>query len=97
MSDIVMASGRLSAKAAIARDRTPGARVAAGLHLAAAPTFALMALLTALGGSQSNMLCAAMPHASPLGGMVPMYILMSVFHAAPWLKLIRGRPAADQM
>ena len=53
------------------------------LSLAAAPTFALMALLTkVLGG---DMLCSA---ASPLSGMVPMYLLMSVFHASPWLKLI---------
>ena len=26
--------------------------------------------------------------ASPLSGMVPMYLLMSAFHSAPWLKLI---------
>jgi hypothetical protein len=32
-----------------------------------------------------------MQHASPLGGMTLMYLLMSVFHAAPWLKLICGR------
>jgi len=30
----------------------------------------------------------------PLGGMVPMYLLMSVFHAAPWLKVIAGRSVA---
>ena len=59
------------------------------LSLAAAPTFAIMALLTALlGGDASDMLCSAMQHASPLGGMVPMYVLMSAFHSAPWLKLI---------
>ena len=28
---------------------------------------------------------------TPLGGMVPMYLLMSAFHLAPWLKLISGR------
>jgi hypothetical protein len=28
----------------------------------------------------------------PLGGMAPMYLLMSVFHATPWLRLIAGRP-----
>ena len=90
MSDIVM-SRRSSARRAIARDRQPGARVAAGLHLAAAPVFALMALLSAVGGGQQDMLCAAMTHASPLGGMAPMYLLMSVLHAAPWLKLMFGR------
>ena len=56
------------------------------LSLAAAPTFAVMALLTAvLGGGPLDMLCGA---ASPLSGMVPMYLLMSAFHTAPWLKLI---------
>lgn len=59
------------------------------LCLAAAPTFAIMALLTGvLGGSPLDMLCSA---ASPLSGMVPMYLLMSAFHSAPWLKLISGR------
>jgi hypothetical protein len=59
------------------------------LSLAAAPTFAVMALLTAvLGGGPLDMLCSAAPDESPLTGMVPMYVLMSAFHAAPWLKLI---------
>lgn len=58
------------------------------LSLAAAPTFAVMALLTALHvDGMPDMLCAAMPGASPLTGMVPMYLLMSVFHSTPWLKL----------
>ena len=59
--------------------------------LAAAPTFAIMALLTAVpGGGAPDMLCSAAA-ASPLGGMVPMYLLMSAFHSAPWLKLISNR------
>ena len=59
------------------------------LSLAAAPTFAIMALLTGvLGGGPSDMLCSAAQDASPLSGMVPMYLLMSAFHSAPWLKLI---------
>src|SRR5438105_3216847 len=62
------------------------------LCLAAAPTFAIMALLTgALGGGPPNMLCSAAQAASPLSGMVPMYLLMSAFHSAPWLKLISSR------
>jgi hypothetical protein len=66
--------------------------VADWLGLAAAPTFAVMALLTAIhGGGQMAVMCAGMPGASPLDGMVPMYLLMSAFHAAPWLKLISGR------
>ena len=59
------------------------------LCLAAAPTFATMALLTSvLGGGPADMLCSAAPDASLLSGMVPMYLLMSAFHSAPWLKLI---------
>ena len=59
--------------------------------LAAAPTFAVMALLTGvLGGGQQNMFCAAQD-APPLSGMVWMYMLMSAFHAAPWLRLITRR------
>lgn len=61
---------------------------ARGLHLAAAPTFAVMALLTHRAGGP-EMLCA--PAASPLTGMVAMYLLMSAFHLAPWLRLIAGR------
>jgi hypothetical protein len=60
--------------------------------LAAAPTFAIMALLTGvLGSGPQDMLCAAAHDASPLSGMVPMYMLMSAFHSAPWLKLISSR------
>jgi hypothetical protein len=59
------------------------------LHLAAAPTFAIMALLTAvLGDGASDILCSAAQHASPLTGMVTMYLLMSAFHLAPWLRLM---------
>lgn len=62
------------------------------LSLAAAPTFAVMALLTGvLGGGPPDMLCLAAQGASPLSGMAPMYLLMSAFHSAPWLKLISGR------
>jgi len=62
------------------------------LSLAAAPTFAMMALLTGvLGGGPLDPLCSAAPDASPLSGMIPMYLLMSAFHSAPWLNLISGR------
>ena len=64
-------------------------KAANGLYLAAAPTFATMALLTGVLGS-ADALCST-ASALPLGGMVPMYLLMSVFHSAPWLKLIAGR------
>lgn len=62
------------------------------LCLAAAPTFAIMALVTGLlGDGGQPMLCAAMQGAAPFGGMVWMYALMSAFHLAPWLRLIAGR------
>jgi len=77
-----------------------GAAAAPGMadwvSLAAAPTFALMAVVTgALGGGPMDMLCSA-GHASLMSGMVPMYVLMSAFHAAPWLKLISSRNPVPQ-
>jgi hypothetical protein len=65
--------------------------IAKWLHLAAAPTFAIMALLTAVHDhGQPNLLCSV-GDSFWSGGMAPMYVLMSVFHAAPWLKLISRR------
>jgi hypothetical protein len=64
-------------------------RAADWLCLAAAPTFAIMAVVAGFsGGGSPDWLCAATRDASPLSGMVPMYVLMSAFHSAPWLKLI---------
>lgn len=63
--------------------------VASWLGLAAAPTFAVMALWTGAFGAQPDMLCAAMGDASPLEGMTLMYLLMSAFHLTPWLRLFR--------
>ena len=72
-------------------------RAAGWLGLAAAPTFALMALLTGvLGGGPMDMHCSAAHDASPLSGMVLMYGLMSVFHSGPWLKLITRRHQGDR-
>jgi hypothetical protein len=63
-------------------------RTADWLSLAAAPTFAVMALLAAiLPDGPPDMLCSAAEHTSPLSGMIPMYLLMSAFHSPPWLKL----------
>jgi hypothetical protein len=69
--------------------RQSAALDAAGwLGLAAAPTFATMALLTFVAGGDADMMCSVVHGASPFGGMAPMYVLMSAFHAAPWLRLI---------
>ena len=59
------------------------------LSLAAAPTFAAMALLTGVVGGAPDMLCSQ--GTSPFAGMVPMYLLMSAFHLGSWLKLIARR------
>jgi len=69
----------------------PG-RAAEGLALAASPTFAAMALLAGLGEDPTAIMCSA-AGVSPLNGMPAMYLLMSLFHAAPWLRL-RVRHAA---
>jgi hypothetical protein len=76
---------------AIGRDGgVPTLGVADWLGFAAAPSFAIMALLTTVfGGGAMGGLCAA-DH-FPLGGMVPMYLLMSAFHSTPWLRLISAR------
>jgi hypothetical protein len=75
---------------------TPAIRAAGWLCLAATPVFAMMAVLTAAFGGDMPMICSAGPDAFPLGGMVPMYLLMSAFHAAPWLRLISDRPAGNR-
>jgi hypothetical protein len=65
--------------------------VAKWLRLAAAPTFAGMALLTVvLDSGLPNALCSA-AGSLWLGGMAPMYVLMAAFHLAPWLNLISRR------
>jgi hypothetical protein len=62
------------------------------LSLAAAPTFAIMALLTgAYGGGMQDVICSAGREGSPLMGMMPMYLAMSAFHLPPWLRLFSGR------
>ncbi|PDT87071.1 hypothetical protein CO669_27900 [Bradyrhizobium sp. Y36] len=85
-------TSHLSATAGASRDGATVARhVARWLALAATPTFAVMALSTAmLGNGPADMLCGA-GQGSLLGGMVPMYLLMSAFHSAAWLRLISER------
>jgi hypothetical protein len=66
--------------------------VAGWVSLAAAPSFAIMAVMTGVsGGGAPELLCSATHAGSALSGMVPMYLLMAAFHSAPWLKLVTCR------
>jgi hypothetical protein len=72
--------------------RGPKVGAAAWLSLAAAPTFAVMALLTAIhSGGMPDMICSASTGGSPLSGMTTMYLLMGAFHLGPWLRLLSRR------
>jgi hypothetical protein len=85
-----MTAARRETAGASDASRNVAAFGAAGwLSLAAAPTFAIMAL-TGVFEEGAPDICS--PHiASPLSGMVLMYLLMSAFHLAPWLKLAASR------
>jgi hypothetical protein len=65
------------------------AGVAGWLNLAAAPIFAIMALLTTIG--QADMICSAMADVFPFDDMTTMYLLMSAFHLPAWLRFISAR------
>jgi hypothetical protein len=80
-----------AADAAIApRDLEPRgaatADLAGWLSLAATPTFAVMATLTAVSPDGAMGALCGNGHGFAMGGMVPMYLLMSAFHLAPWLR-----------
>jgi hypothetical protein len=47
-------------------------------------------LMGVLGSGSPDALCS-IASTSPLSGMVPMYLLMSAFHSASWLRLASGR------
>ncbi|MGF7158843.1 hypothetical protein FHS85_000453 [Rhodoligotrophos appendicifer] len=66
---------------------------AKALGLAASPTFAVMALLTAMLPSGSSQVICSIEEASMAHGMVIMYLLMTAFHASPWLTMIHGEGA----
>jgi hypothetical protein len=91
MSEVYCGRSDSGARRYDRRDRA-ALGVADWLGFAAAPTFAIMALLAGvLGDGKMAMMCSTAADPSPLGGMVPMYLLMSAFHWAPWLKLMANR------
>ena len=62
------------------------------LALAASPSFAVMAVISAAQGTSPDaMLCGALQGALPMTGMTAMYVMMSVFHAAPWFGIVGPR------
>jgi TctA family transporter len=66
------------------------------LSLAAAPCFALMALLASGVPSDAStpLICSVAQGSSWLGGMAPMYLSMSAFHLVAWLKWMAARRIA---
>ena len=69
------------------RGNAAGTPAASFLSLAAAPTFVVMALWSAIAGGPAEMMCSG-SSALSLNGMAAMYALMSVFHVSPWLTLL---------
>jgi len=63
------------------------------LALAASPTFALMAWIAA-NDAPRVAFCFSGQHLLPIDGMTEMYLLMSLFHLSPWLKLASASPGA---
>ena len=85
MTMIATRTNRSSPNRAGDASKAPG--LTGWLQLAAAPTFAALALANALGGP-AYMLCSAGHGMASPGGMTLMYALMGLFHAAPWWKLV---------
>ena len=76
-------------------NRTSAPKTAGWLNLAAAPTFAAMALVSGEAASGSTDALCGPGSGWPLDGMVVMYLLMCAFHVTPWLKRVGGRRAID--
>jgi hypothetical protein len=77
------------------RGDAAGTPAACLLSLAAAPTFVVMALWSAVVGGSEEIICNSGGSALSLNGMAAMYALMSVFHVFPWLTLLSNRRNGD--
>jgi hypothetical protein len=53
-------------------------------------TFALMACLSAIGAPGAA-ICSATAFLLPINDMALMYLLMSIFHLSPWIRLWSAR------
>jgi hypothetical protein len=69
----------------------PVADGAGWLGFGATPTFALMAGISTVSSPGMTMCSVALPFV-PINDMALMYLLMSVFHLSPWLKLLSTGP-----
>ena len=91
MADMPMSPVALHGAKTCTEDSHKATEAAGWLGLAAAPVFAILALWTASSGAEPGVLCMGMQGTSPLNGMALMYALMSIFHAAPWMKAVSSR------
>ena len=67
-------------------------RDAAGwIGLAASPTFTVMAWIAATDASRFA-ICSSASGMPAIDGMTWMYLLMSLLHVSPWLKIASARP-----
>ncbi|WP_040678607.1 hypothetical protein [Nitratireductor pacificus] len=71
----------------VASSHRPTLDASRWLGLAATPTFAVMAWISATGATGMTM-CSAVPAFIPINDMALMYALMSLFHLSPWMKLL---------
>lgn len=77
------------------RGNAAGTPAASLPSLAAAPTFAVMALWSGIATGPAEMMCSTGGSALSVNGMAVMYALMSVFHVSPWLTLLSTRQNDD--
>nr|WP_298096072.1 hypothetical protein [uncultured Shinella sp.] len=63
------------------------------LGLLASPTFAVMMSVSMFDEPQAP-ICGEGSGLAPFSSMTVMYLLMALFHLAPWFKLA-GRPSAQ--
>jgi hypothetical protein len=66
------------------------------LGLAASPLFALLATVSAVSTSGLSLCSTTLP-LLPISDMALMYLLMSVFHASPWLRLMSQRSGQPRL
>ena len=67
--------------------------IADWLGLAAAPAFAVMAVVSGVGDEGRSALCTVAGGPAAWDGMAFMYLLMSLIHLPPWVRALSGRAA----